>query len=108
MRPVVSVGNAFCAFSKNLRARFLRPQVRVCRACLTAWRCKSSAQVWWDKGRARRKVGRREEPSERSADAKPRPDGQKPNMRQSWSDEQARICEVPSTKARAVDSAGAR
>jgi hypothetical protein len=47
-----------------------------------------------DEGLARRKGGGREEPSERSADAKPRPDGQKPNMRHLWSDEQARICEV--------------
>ena len=27
--------------------RVLRPRRRVCRACLTARRCKSSAQVWW-------------------------------------------------------------
>src|SRR3990172_8639158 len=63
---------------------------------------KVSAQVWWDKGLARRKGGCREEPSERSAEAKPRPDGQKPNMRQSWSDERARIRKVPTTKAGAV------
>ena len=48
-----------------------------------------------DEGLARRKGGAREGPSERSAEAKPRPDGQKPNTRQFWSDEQARICEVP-------------
>ena len=48
-----------------------------------------------DEGLARRKGGDREAPSERSAEAKPRPDGQKPNMRHLWSDEQARICEVP-------------
>jgi hypothetical protein len=48
-----------------------------------------------DEGLARRKGGGREAPSERSAEAKPRPDGQKPNMRHLWSDEQARICEVP-------------
>jgi hypothetical protein len=47
-----------------------------------------------DEGLARRKGGDREVPSERSAEAKPRPDGQKPNMRHLWSDEQARICEV--------------
>jgi hypothetical protein len=48
-----------------------------------------------DEGLARRKGGGREVPSERSAEAKPRPDGQKPNMRHLRSDEQARICEVP-------------
>src|SRR3990172_2789164 len=42
-----------------------------------------------DEGLARRKGGDREAPSERSAEAKPRPDGQKPNMRHLWSDEQA-------------------
>ena len=48
-----------------------------------------------DEGLARRKGGDREAPSERSVEAKPRPDGQKPNMRQSWSDERARFREVP-------------
>ncbi len=48
-----------------------------------------------DEGLARRKGGGREAPSERSAEAKSRPDGQKPNTRHLWSDEQARICEVP-------------
>ncbi len=48
-----------------------------------------------DEGLARRKGGSREVPSERSAEAKSRPDGQKPNTRHLWSDEQARICEVP-------------
>jgi hypothetical protein len=47
-----------------------------------------------DEGLARRKGDTREGSSERSAEAKPRPDGQKPNMRHLWSDEQARICEV--------------
>jgi hypothetical protein len=47
-----------------------------------------------DEGLARRKGGTREGSSERSAEAKPRPDGQKPNMRHLWSDQQARICEV--------------
>lgn len=48
-----------------------------------------------DEGLVRRKDGAREGPSERSAEAKSRPDGQKPNMRHLWLDEQARICEVP-------------
>jgi hypothetical protein len=62
-----------------------------------------------DEGLARRKGGRREAPSERSAEAKPRPDGQKPNMRHFWSDEQARICEVPyPSRPEIVDSAGVR
>ena len=34
-------------FCKLLWARCLRPWERVYRACLTARRCKSSAQVWW-------------------------------------------------------------
>jgi len=62
-----------------------------------------------DEGLARRKGGNREVPSERSAEAKPRPDGQKPNMRHLWSDEQARICEVPyPSRPGTVDSAGVR
>ncbi len=62
-----------------------------------------------DEGLARRKGGRREAPSEGSAEAKLRPDEQKPDMRQSWSDERALFREVHrSPWVRAVDSAGVR
>ena len=44
--PVEARGKR-CAFSKARWARSVRPRRRVCRACLTARRCKSSAQVWW-------------------------------------------------------------
>ena len=76
------------------------------------WKLVENAQRFprrGDKELARRKGGDREVPSEGSAEAKPRPDGQEPNMRQSGLDERARVREVPyPPQTQAVDSAGVR
>jgi hypothetical protein len=95
--PVNPVGGAFCAPSKSVWETCFPFSIGTgVPSMLDSLEVKVLCpRSGGDEGLARRKGGDREAPSERSAEAKPRPDGQKPNMRHHWSDEQARICEVP-------------
>ena len=98
MMRVGAVGNAFSAFSKDLVGAFCASTGPGVPSMFDSLEVKVLCpRSGGDEGLARRKGGDREAPSERSAEAKPRPDGQKPNMRQSWSDERARFRKVPVT-----------
>src|SRR3979409_1002197 len=93
-RAVVAVENALCAFSKDLVGRVCASTGPGVPSMFDSLEVKVLCpRSGGDEGLARRKGGDHEAPPERSAEAKPRPDGQKPNTRHLWSDEQARICE---------------